>query len=107
MRPMSTWSARPVRNRGRRRKPPGGLHSHLLRLAASVLAATATCSIALAQDDVPMARAIADPLWASRYLALHLDWDEQLGGFDEGRRQTLTPRSHWDFETAAGGRWVW
>lgn len=73
-------------------------------IAAALLVAS---TAALAAEPVPTARRLADPVTAADHLRFHVDWDDQLGGFDEGERQTLTARAHASFELSGGGRLVW
>lgn len=53
----------------------------------------------------PPGRQLADPLTTRDHLPLRLDWDTQMGGFDEGKRQTLAIEPVFSFG-GNGARWV-
>jgi hypothetical protein len=59
-----------------------------------------------ANDSVaPPGRQLIDPLTTRDHLPLRLDWDTQIGGFDEGKRQTIAIEPVFSFGQG-GGRWV-
>ena len=60
-----------------------------------------------AEDSGPRAgRRLADPLTTLDHLFLRFDWDTQIGGFDEGKRQTLGIEPAFSFDLDGGGRLV-
>ncbi len=82
----------------------------MCRLLGLLLAGAAlypgTPSPAHANDaDTPPGRQLIDPLTTLDHLPLRLDWDTQIGGFDEGKRQTLAIEPVFSFGEG-GGRWV-
>lgn len=51
-------------------------------------------------------RRLADPLASLDQLFLYFDWDTQMGGFDEGKRQALGIEPAFSFELDGGSRLV-
>lgn len=52
------------------------------------------------------ARRLADPLTGLDHLSVRFDWDTQIGGFDEGKRQTFAVEPSFSFDLDGGGRLV-
>lgn len=79
----------------------------MCRLLGFLLAGAVLCpSPAHANDaDAPLGRQLIDPLTTRDHLPLRLDWDTQIGGFDEGKRQTLAIEPVFSFGEG-DGRWV-
>ncbi len=75
-------------------------------LAGAPLLQAGTSLPAHANDaGAPPGRQLIDPLTALDHLPLRLDWDMQIGGFDEGKRQTLAIEPVFSFGPG-DGRWV-
>ena len=78
---------------------------HALPICAALLLLFAS-SASAGDDEAQTGRRLADPLTRLDHLFLRFDWDTQIGGFDEGKRQTLGIEPAFSFDLDGGGRLV-
>lgn len=89
------------------KKTPG--RRRAATLGSLVCIGLAALPAAHAQDaptGTQVSRELVNPLTRLDHLPLRLDWDTQIGGFDEGKRQTLAAEPAFSFDLAGGGRLV-